>query len=174
MFPFIRPPFFDKLHFPSYPDCYKTRTFPYSTNPWQPCGYSEIVVLLTRLTHKDVKWNFTDDAQQSFNALKHAFTSAPVLTHWILGKPLVVETDASDYALATILLTQDDSGKIHPIAFHSQCFTSSEINYNTHDKELLAIFAVSKLGDITLKVLRLRSTWSPITRTWNISALPKF
>ena len=81
--------------------------------------YSEIVVLLTRLTRKDVKWNFTDDARQSFNALKQAFTSTPVLTHWIPGKPLVVETDASDYALAAILSTQDDLGKIHPIAFHS-------------------------------------------------------
>ena len=107
-------------------------------------GYSEIVVLLTHLTCKDIKWNFTDDAHQSFNALKHAFTSAPVLTHWIPGKPIVVETDASDYALAAILSTQDDSGEIHPIAFHSRCFTSSEINYDTHDKELLAIFTAFK------------------------------
>ena len=84
------------------------------------------------------------DTWQSLNALKQAFTSAPVLTHWIPGKPLVVETDASYYALAAILSTQDDSGEIHPIAFHSRCFTSSKINYDTHDKELLAIFAAFK------------------------------
>jgi Reverse transcriptase (RNA-dependent DNA polymerase)/RNase H-like domain found in reverse transcriptase len=107
-------------------------------------GYSDIVVPLTRLTRKDVKWNFTDDARKSFNTLKHAFTSAPVLTHWIPGKPIVVETDASDYALAAILSTMDDSGEIHPIAFHSRCFTAAELNYDTHDKELLAIFAAFK------------------------------
>ena len=107
-------------------------------------GYSEIVVPLTRLTRKDVKWNFTDDARNSFNTLKHAFTSAPVLTHWIPGKPIVVETDASDYALAAILSIQDDTGEIHPVAFHSRCFTAAELNYDTHDKELLAIFAAFK------------------------------
>ena len=107
-------------------------------------GYSEIVVLLTCLTRKDVKWNSTDDTHQSFNTLKQVFTSAPVLTHWIPGKPIVVETDASDYALAAILSTQDDSGKIHPIVFHSRCFTSSKLKYDTHNKELLATFATFK------------------------------
>ena len=93
-------------------------------------------------------------------------------THWILGKPLVVETDTSDYALAAILSTQDDSGEIHPIAFHSRCFTS-EINYDTHNKELLAIFAAFKAWRHYLE-----GSPTPIdvvtTRTWNISALPKF
>ena len=52
-----------------------------------------------------------------------------------------METDASDYALGAILSIHTDSGDIHPIAFHSCSFTPAEINYNTHDKELLAIFA---------------------------------
>ena len=55
------------------------------------------------------------------------------------GKQLIVETDASDYALAAILsIVLDDD--IHPIAFLSRSFTDTEINYDTHDKELLAIF----------------------------------
>ena len=33
------------------------------------------------------------------------------------------------------------SGDIHPVAFHSRSFTPAEINYDTHDKELLVIFA---------------------------------
>ena len=52
----------------------------------------------------------------------------------------MVETDASDYALATILSTFTPDGKLHPIAFHSRTFTSPELNYDVHDKELLAIF----------------------------------
>ena len=51
-----------------------------------------------------------------------------------------METDASNYALGVILSLQLDSGEIHPVAFHSQTFTPPELNYNTHDKELLAIF----------------------------------
>ena len=32
------------------------------------------------------------------------------------------------------------NGKMHPITFHSQTFVSTKLNYDTHDKELLAIF----------------------------------
>ena len=102
--------------------------------------YSDIVVPLTRLTRKGVVWNFSNDAWKSFKALKAAFTSAPVLTHWVLDKPIIVETDASDYALGAILSIQTDSGEIHPVAFHSRTFSAPELNYDTHDKELLAIF----------------------------------
>jgi len=57
---------------------------------------------------------------------------------------LVVETDASDYALAAIISMQTLEGKIHPIAFHSRTFTGAELNYNVHDKELMAIFEAFK------------------------------
>jgi len=107
--------------------------------------YSRIVVPLTRLTRKGVPWSFSDEARASFNALKSAFTSAPVLANWAPDKPLIVETDASDYALGAILSIIDDSGEVHPVAFHSRVFTSAEVNYDTHDKELLAIFAAFKI-----------------------------
>ena len=60
-------------------------------------------------------------------------------------KPLIIETDASDYALGAILSIISDSSDIHPIAFHSCTFTSPEQNYDTHDKELLAIFDAFQL-----------------------------
>ena len=103
-------------------------------------NYSDIVVPLTRLTRKGTPWNFSDAARNSFQLLKTAFTTAPILTHWIPDKQLIVETDASDYALGAILSLQLDSGEIHPVAFHSRTFTAPELNYDTHDKELLAIF----------------------------------
>ena len=55
----------------------------------------------------------------------------------------MVETDASDHALAAIILTHS-KGDIHPIAFHSQAFSATELNYDVHDKELLAIFEAFK------------------------------
>ena len=102
--------------------------------------YSEIVVPLTRLTQKDLKWNFSDACRDAFNKLKTAFLSAPVLTHWILNTPMTVETNVSDYAIAVILSITLPDGEIHPVAFHSHTRSSSKLNYNTHDKELLAIF----------------------------------
>ena len=66
-------------------------------------NYSDIVIPLTRLTRKDIPWKFDSSCQDAFNSLKKAFTSAPILTHWIPDAQLIVETDASDYALAAIL-----------------------------------------------------------------------
>ena len=51
----------------------------------------------------------------------------------------------SDYALGAILSTIDPSdNQVHPIAFYSQTFMSLELNYDVHDKELLAIFEAFK------------------------------
>ena len=84
--------------------------------------------------------------------LKQAFTTMPILAHWIPGTPLIVETDALDYALAAILSTiSPTDGEIHLIAFHSRTFTLPELNYNVHDKELLVIFEVFKIWHHYLK-----------------------
>ena len=53
---------------------------------------------------------------------------------------MVMETKALDYALAAILLVYNMEGALHPIAFHSHTFTSPELNYDVHDKQLSAIF----------------------------------
>ena len=79
-----------------------------------------------------------------FDFLKTTFTSTPILSHWEPDQPLIVETDASDYTLATILSILLANGEIHPIAFLSRTFQSAELNYDTHDKELLAIFEAFK------------------------------
>src|SRR5215468_3274390 len=80
--------------------------------------YSQIAIPLTRLTRKSTEWAWTDECQHAFDSLKRSFTTAPILAHWSAHDDLVVETDASDYALAAIISTYVD-GDIHPIAFHS-------------------------------------------------------
>ena len=42
-------------------------------------NYSEITVPLTCLTRKGTLWDFSDTCQSSFESLKKAFTTAPVL-----------------------------------------------------------------------------------------------
>ena len=106
--------------------------------------YSELTVPLTWLTRKHVHWNFNDSCRTAFNHLKEEFTHAPVLTHWVPDSHMVVETDASDYALATILSIHTSDEKIHPVAFYSCSFNSAKLNYDTHDKELLIIFEAFK------------------------------
>ena len=108
-------------------------------------NYSDIIIPLTHLTRKHAKWNFNEDCRKAFDTLKEAFTTAPVLVHWEPDCQLTVETDASDYALAAILSITKSNGEIHPIAFHSRTFSAPELNYDTHDKELLAIFEAFRI-----------------------------
>ena len=107
-------------------------------------NYLDIVILLTCLTWKDIPWKFDSFCQDAFNSLKKAFTSAPILTHWIPDAQLIVETDVSDYALTTILSIVNEDNEVHPVVFYSRTFTAAELNYNTHDKKLLAIFEAFK------------------------------
>jgi len=52
---------------------------------------------------------------------------------------LIIETDASDFAIGAVLSQRDDEGMLHPVAFHCWKFQPAEINYKIHDKVLVAI-----------------------------------
>ena len=56
-----------------------------------------------------------------------------------------METNALDYALTAIFSIVNKDNEVHPVAFHSCTFTAAELNYNIHDKELLAIFEAFKI-----------------------------
>ena len=56
-----------------------------------------------------------------------------------------METDALDYALAVILSIVNKDNEVYPVVFHSCTFTAVELNYNTYNKELLAIFEAFKI-----------------------------
>jgi len=112
---------------------------------WFIFNYSDIVILLTCLTWKNIPWNFDFFCCEAFNSLKKTFTSALILTYWIPDTQLIVETDALDYALTAILSIVNKDNKVHLVAFHSCTFTAVELNYNIHDKELLAIFETFKI-----------------------------
>jgi len=52
----------------------------------------------------------------------------------------MVEADSSDGVVAGVLSQQDLwTGLWHPIAFFSKTMQPAELNYDIHDKELLAI-----------------------------------
>ena len=108
-------------------------------------NYSDIVIPLTHLIQKNISWKFNSSCQDAFNSLKKAFTSTPILTHWIPDVQLIVETDALDYALAAILSIVNEDNEVHSVVFYSRTFTVAELNYDTHDKELLAIFEAFKI-----------------------------
>src|SRR5208282_3543520 len=54
-------------------------------------------------------------------------------------KPLILETDASDFAMGAVISQRGDDGKLYPIMFMSRKFIDAELNYEIYDKEMLAI-----------------------------------
>ena len=69
-------------------------------------GYSELAALQTALGSPKARFMWTEDAQASFDALKLALSSAPVLRRTFdpaRRHGAVLTTDASNIAIAAIL-----------------------------------------------------------------------
>jgi len=113
--------------------------------------YSRITVPLTNLLKgSSATFNWGEAQERVFRQLKAAFTTAPLLLHFDPAKPCFVEPDASGSAIAGVLSQPDDAdgttGRAHrhPIAFYSRKLNPAEMNYETHDSELLAIVEAFK------------------------------
>ena len=106
-------------------------------------GYSKFTRPLTDLTKKSEKFFSSDVCVRAFEELKQRFTSPPILRHYDPELPCIIESDASDFTIGTVL-SQEFEGRLHPVAFYSRKMNTHEINYEIHDKELLAITAAFK------------------------------
>ena len=92
---------------------------------------------LTQLTgNVDFVWSET--TQSSFEILKHALCSAPVLRTYDPVLPITVTTDASGFAIGAVL-EQDEDGMRRPVAYFSRTMNPHEQNYHAQEQELLAI-----------------------------------
>jgi len=78
-------------------------------------------------------------ATACFQTMVTAFTTAPALRHFDHEREVIIETDASDYVSAGVLLQRDDEGVLHPLAYYSKKHSPAECNYDIYDKELMAI-----------------------------------
>jgi len=101
-------------------------------------NFSKIVKPLTTLTKKGVKFEWTSEQQNAFDILKKKLITAPVLKYPDFNSEFILTTDASDFAIGAIL-SQGIVGQDRPIAYASRILSKAEQNYNTTEKELLAI-----------------------------------
>ena len=70
-------------------------------------GFSKIAAPLTKLIRKDVKYDWVDSYQQSFEELNGRLTSAPVLALPNGRDGFVVYSDASRQGLGCVLMQND-------------------------------------------------------------------
>ena len=87
--------------------------------------FSSLAAPLTALCSPRAKFSRGPAEQQSFDALKAALTSAPVLRVWDPARPTRFLTDASpaELAVSAVLEQPDDSGAFRPVAFESPKLT---------------------------------------------------
>ena len=102
--------------------------------------YGKIAKPLHHLTEKDQTFNWTTETQESFDKLKEALTTAP-----ILGYPsqketdrFILDTDASNCHIGGVL-SQIQNGQEKVIAFGSKVLSKAERNYCVTRRELLAV-----------------------------------
>jgi hypothetical protein len=102
-------------------------------------AYSRIVAPLYRLTRLDVPFMWNKTCQEAFDRLKMMLARVLVLAHYQPKLPTRVETDASDGVIARVLSQLQEDSEWHPVAYYSHIMSSAELNYDIHDKEMLAI-----------------------------------
>jgi len=107
-------------------------------------GFSRTAKPLYDRTKKDVIWEWGNKEQTAFDELRQKLCSTPVLTYFKAGRPVLVETDASQYVCSGILSQQDEDGKWKPIGYRSKTMKPAESYYDVHDKERLAIVQALK------------------------------
>jgi hypothetical protein len=77
---------------------------------------------------------WTPEHSASFQTLKQALISAPVLSMPDISFPFCIETDASNLGVQAVLLQQG-----HPLAFISKPLGARTKGLSTYEKEYLTI-----------------------------------
>ena len=99
---------------------------------------ANIVKSFDEITGKNAHFNWNEERQVAFDALRTALLKAPVLQLADVAKPFRVYTDASDFALGAVLLQEADQEWL-PVAYASRKLTPAERNYTISEKETLAV-----------------------------------
>jgi hypothetical protein len=101
--------------------------------------YSDMAAPLTALMRKGQKFEWNNDAEQSFQGIKQQLTSSPTLLIADFNKPFVLYVDASKVAAGAALMQADDSGMHRPVCYYSKKFNSAQCNYCTSEREALSL-----------------------------------
>jgi len=102
--------------------------------------FSKLVVPMTKLTRKEVKFVWSEKCAEVFEELKSRLTSAPILKQPTRSGGMVIYSDASGKGLGCVL-TQNG----HVIAYASRQLRVHERNYPTHDLELAVVIFALKI-----------------------------
>ena len=128
--------------------------------------FAQISAPLFRLTARDIQFQWTEEAQRTFECLKVALSEAPLVAFPRFGAEagiFTLDCDASDEGIGAVLLQEQD-GIERVVAYGSHRLSKAQKNYSTTKKELLAcvVFTQEFAHYITGKEFRLRTDHSSL------------
>lgn len=88
---------------------------------------------------KRVEFCWDEAAQQSFDSLKYALCTTPVLVCPDFSKTFLLSCDASSEGIGYILSQKDEIGHDHPICFGRRALTKAEQFFSITHLECLAL-----------------------------------
>jgi len=108
--------------------------------------YAKVTAPISNLlkTQGSRKGEWPWDAELAFRKLKKPITEAPILQHCNPQTPIILQTDASGFAIAGILNQYYGFGIFRPFNFYSRKCSPAEQNCDTYDRDLLAIVETMK------------------------------
>ena len=107
--------------------------------------FSKVAHSMTTLLEKDTPFHFSPQCHSSFQTLKMALTTAPIIQPPNWNEPFEIMCDASDYAIGAVLGQRLDK-KPTVIYYSSKTLSDAQRNYSTTEKEFLAVvFALEKI-----------------------------
>ncbi|GBO23012.1 Retrovirus-related Pol polyprotein from transposon 297 [Araneus ventricosus] len=90
--------------------------------------FSTIARPLHKLTEAKSNFNWTEECEKSFNSLKKALTSSPILTYPRTDKDFILDTDASNEGIGAVL-SQNIGNEERVIAYFSKSLYKQERNF---------------------------------------------
>nr|XP_013996221.1 unnamed protein product [Salmo salar] len=103
-------------------------------------GFAGVAAPLNHLLKEDTVFQWTEEHQRAFEALKRALMEAPVLASPDPNRPFILDTDASNEGLGAVLAQRGPDGE-HVVAYYSRTFDKAEKRYCVTRRELLAVVA---------------------------------
>lgn len=105
--------------------------------------FAKLTKPLTKCLKKDAIVDLSEEYVNAFETSKAILMNDPLLQYPDFGKPFVLTTDASNFALGAVL-SQGRIGSDKPVCYASRTLSETETNYSTIEKELLAIVWATK------------------------------
>lgn len=134
-------------NFPTPSSVKQTRRFLGMTGWYQRFipNYSDLAAPITDCLKKHKTFTWTPEAQQSFEKLKSALTSAPFLITPDFSKHFYLQCDASKAGVGSVLFQIDDDGAERPISYMSKKLNAAQRNYSITELECYAaVLSVKK------------------------------